>query len=190
MFVVASRVVNGPRNRLSEWAEKGKLRRMFGYATVDYDDWQRTVVCDEEEIRELVNWKVDPEWAVVFYAKDTQTLRDGLKACRPSAKVVSGRGQISIYCASYDFEGAGGWIKAKIEGALQWESMKKTGKVVKYQAQGLGKSDVIRSKNRERLLQRGHFALVGSAPEMRRMDGVLNTHSEEMSLRTLGNWVN
>lgn len=189
MFVVASKAGNDLHNRLYQWANKSEFPAQFVRATCRDGRWTRVVVCDDEVGAAGGHWEVGAYFGIVFYAKDKQTLRDGLKSCLPSARITAQTGQIAIYCGSYDFEGIGAWAKSKIEAIQQWDALTKTGEADSYKEKGLGKNDFMKFKDRIRLLKRGHFALVGINATMSRMEGVVPTHSAEMMLRTLGHWV-
>lgn len=93
----------------------------------------------------------------LFYAKDRQTLKDGLRACTPDAIISGGRHQIGFFGGSYDFEKFGGWGRKKSKAAEKWKTLSTD------QRRNVDRSRFDRMFNRQRLMERGYFLIVARA---------------------------
>jgi hypothetical protein len=116
----------------------------------------------------------------LFYAKDKQTLKDGLKACPAGAKISGGNKQLGFFTGSYDIEKSGAWFRMRQEAAQMW------GTLSQDQRQGAPRKRVNAAFNRKRLMERGYFALVCRTfllTSVRQATKVIGT---EISLTALG----
>lgn len=124
----------------------------------------------------------------VFYAKDKDTLKDGLKACPEAMKVSAGtRGQIGFFCGSYDFETFGAWSRNKSTAAKNWKSIQQqrrngTGDHLAGLKQGRHETMV----HRLRLKERGYFMLVCRGSQLPNVRNARKMIASEMALSGLG----
>jgi hypothetical protein len=188
MFVVFTQIA--VKGYLRDWADPSKFPALFDQSTMPEGRWSRSILVDDDSPAEFVKLKVDANRAYIFYAKDKETLKDGLRVPLPSSTITAERGQLAVYSGSYDFEKTGAWASNKMQAADGWQAIKDEGRKEGYTAQGLGKSDFVTYFNRQRLLKRGHFMI---AAEVTQMVGIRKLHSfigaSERMIRSLPHFV-
>ena len=142
------------------------------------------VVIDDDRRMPAANATMDAEGnCIIFFAKDKQTLKDGLKACPAGAKVSGGRNPLGFFAGSDDFEKFGGWSRQKQKAAQKWST------IDAERRQGLTRGHVEQAFNRQRLMERGYFLFVCRSILLTDIRDATKVIGTDISLNTLGSLV-
>jgi len=126
----------------------------------------------------------------VFYAKDKATLKDGLKACPPSCKIVGEGDQIGFFCGSYDFEKLGAWFRTQQKSSKSWDTIESERRYgMADHLKGLTKGRHDTHFNRVRLTERGYFMFVCRNGMLANVRNARKMIGSEVALSVLGRMI-
>jgi len=130
-------------------------------------------------------FNVSTNMCYIFFAKDKETLRDGMKACPPAIKVTAGRGQFGFFTGVYDFEKAGGWFRARSKSSKAWDKAMEKVKSGEVEKLTFKRAHVDTAFNRTRLMERGYFLIVGNSNLLVGVRNARRMIGSEMSLASI-----
>jgi hypothetical protein len=187
MYVAMTTFSPRQDEEVQKFADAKTFREAFMQVTgTGRGGWRMEVLIDGGyETPETARFDVT-NMGYLLYAKDKDTLRDGMKACPPAVKVLADRGQIGFFGGSYDFEQSGAWLESKMKGAKIWNRLK-----TEERSGTRDRVDVSRGRfdtivNRQRLMERGYFLILCNSALLSGVKNARKMIGSEMSLSALG----
>jgi hypothetical protein len=116
------------------------------------------------------NSEIESNYAAVLFAKNKATLVSCLRRVPLDVTVTVAGGSISYVAHSYDWEKLAGWGRAKIAAIAGWGEFKQTERGQALLQRGGNFSQFAKSKDRQRLLERGYYLGIASDRLMRNRD--------------------
>lgn len=187
MFVAYNEFTTLGTAVIDRFADPQSFPDAFTDEIKDEGKWRPHILIDDH-YRTVAEGSLNVEFTCyLFYAKDKDTLKAGLKAVPRGCKVVGGRNQIGFFSGSYDFEKAGAWFRTKQKASKSWqniESERRYGMGDPYTGLKQSRHDTL--FNRIRLTERGYFMLVCRSHLLIHVRGARKMIGNEVSLNALG----
>jgi hypothetical protein len=129
-----------------------------------------SVAVTDRQVSLTGNSEIDSNMAAVLFAKNKATLVSCLRRVPLDVTVGVPGGSLSYIAHSYDWEKFGGWGRAKIAAIAGWKDFKETERGQALLQRGGNFSQFAKSKDRQRLFERGYYLGIASDSLMRNQD--------------------